>query len=58
LGDLGGNENALAKNCAYASVLEDSGTAGNGTWIRRCHFIAGKDDGEARDDRVMTLMME
>jgi hypothetical protein len=57
-GDLGGNEIAMAEDCAYAWMLEGSSSTGNGTWIRQCHFTAGKNTDDARDDRAMTLMMD
>jgi hypothetical protein len=48
----------MAEDCAYAWMLEGSSSTGNGTWIRQCHFTAGKNTDDARDDRAMTLMMD
>jgi hypothetical protein len=42
----------MAENCAYASVLESTGTTRDGVWLRKCRFPAGKIADDAGDNRA------
>jgi hypothetical protein len=51
------HETIVAESCADVAVLEGVGSNCDGAWQRKCHFSAGKSDGDAGGDRVLNLMM-